>query len=298
MATSTALVFQSTRFDVIDRNKQPWLRGRQIAAALGYERPRDLIDLYNRNAVEFTDSMTALVKLPTAGGLQESRIFSLRGAHLLGMFARTGNAATFRRWVLDILDREAAVPPAPTFAPQPAVDHYELYQEATALLCKLGGMHGRGAAITMLAQFDARTLPHVARERLLEFIAACKKVLGATANPAPAAPALTPQQVEEITQRLDSLTRLFHPHSQPFADVMGIARALRGLDPKLGARAPAFVPLLPDAVPVVETPLRQQVVQTLRALYSHGDYKALARDLGIHESSAKKIVGRLKLGAI
>ena len=57
------------------------------------------------------------------------------------------------------------------------------------------------------------------------------------------------------------------------------------------------MPLLTKDAPVPETPLRQQVVQTLRAEYSHGDYKALARDLGIHESSAKKIVGRLKLGA-
>lgn len=293
---STALVFQSTTFNVIDRAGRPWLRGRQIADALGYKRARDLNDLYTRNAEEFTDSMSAVVKLPSAGGLQSTRIFSLRGAHLLAMFANTSKAQAFRRWVLDILDRETAVPPAPTFAPPPTIDHYELYQEATALLCKLGGEHGRGAAITMLAQFDARNLPGVARERLPEFVAACKKVLGATANPAPI-PALTQQQAEEITQRLDSLARLFHPHSQPFADVMGIARALRGLDPKLGARAPAFAPLLPDAVPAVETPLRQQVVQTLRAEYSHGDYKALARDLGIHESSAKKIVGRLKLGA-
>ena len=44
---------------------------------------------------------------------------------------------------------------------------------------------------------------------------------------------MTQQQAEEITHRLDSLARLFHPHSQPFADVMGISRALLGLDPKL-----------------------------------------------------------------
>ncbi|WP_429499395.1 hypothetical protein ACQUFY_20885 [Robbsia andropogonis] len=34
----------------------------------------------------------------------EVRLFSLRGAHLLGMFARTANGAKFRRWVLDQLD--------------------------------------------------------------------------------------------------------------------------------------------------------------------------------------------------
>lgn len=102
-----ALVFQSTTFDIINRAAQPWLRGAQVALSLGYKNPDNAIkDLYTRNAAEFTDSMTALVKLPTAGGEQETRIFSLRGAHLLGMFARTEKAAAFRRWVLDILERE------------------------------------------------------------------------------------------------------------------------------------------------------------------------------------------------
>jgi hypothetical protein len=134
-------------------------------------------------------------------------------------------------------------------------------------------------------------------DRIPELVAACKKTLGEQ-QPQPTAPALSQRQAEEITQRLDSLARLFHPHSQPFADVMGIARALQGLEPKLGARVPSFASLLPKPEPIAETPLRQQVVQTLRAEYSHGDYKALARDLGIHESSAKKIVGRLKLGSV
>lgn len=294
--SSSALAFQSTTFNAIDHNGKPWLMGTEISRALGYSRSDKIGEIYRRNAEEFTPAMTCTLKLRVQNQTRETRIFSLRGAHLLAMFANTSKAQAFRRWVLDILDREAAVPPVSTFKVLPEADGYELYQEATALLCKLGGAHGRGAAITMLAQFDARNLPAVARERLPEFVAACKKVLGATTSPAPT-PALTPQQAEEITQRIDNLARLFHPHSQPFADVMGIARALRGLDPKLGARAPAFVPLLPDAAPTVETPLRQQVVQTLRAEYSHGDYKALARDLGIHESSAKKIVGRLKLGA-
>lgn len=294
---STALAFQSTTFNAIDRNGKPWLMGTEISRALGYSRSDKIGEIYRRNTEEFTPAMTCTLKLRVQNQTRETRIFSLRGAHLLAMFANTTKAQAFRRWVLDILDRETAVPPAPTFPAQPAVDHYELYQEAAALLCKLGSAHGRGAVVIMLVQFEARNLPGVARERLPEFIAACKKVLGAVASPAPAAPVLTPQQAEEITRRLDSLTRLFHPHSQPFADVLAIDRALRGLNPVVGAKDPAFVPLLSKPEPVVETPLRQQVVQTLRAEYSHGDYKALARDLGIHESSAKKIVGRLKLGA-
>jgi prophage antirepressor-like protein len=48
--------------------------------------------------------MTALVKMDTAGGAQEVRIFSLRGCHLLAMFSRTPVAKEFRAWALDILD--------------------------------------------------------------------------------------------------------------------------------------------------------------------------------------------------
>ena len=46
--------------------------------------------------------MTALVELDTAGGRQQVRIFSLRGAHLLVMLSRTARAAGRRppdcRW--------------------------------------------------------------------------------------------------------------------------------------------------------------------------------------------------------
>lgn len=178
-------------------------------------------------------------------------------------------------------------------------DPYRPYRDAAEWVVKLGAKHGRGAAVAMLAQFDANHLYRVPVHRVPELVAACKRALGEE-QPTPAAPALTPQQAEEITQRLDSLARLFHPHSQPFADVMGISRALHGLDPKLGARAPAFTPLLPSkGVNSTHIPgsLREATAQVLQAKYAHGDYKALARDLGIHESSAKKIVGRLKLGA-
>lgn len=112
-----ALAFHSTTFDLVEHlNGDTWLRGSQIASALEYSNERrGIAELYDRNAAEFTDSMTALVKLPTAGGEQEVRIFSLRGAHLLGMFARTARAAEFRRWVLDVLEHSAVTsrPAAP-----------------------------------------------------------------------------------------------------------------------------------------------------------------------------------------
>ena len=103
---SQALCFQSVEFDVIQQNQQPWVRGYQIGRALGYTAPDVQISkLYTRHADEFTPAMTAVVTLPTEGGPQETRIFSLRGCHLLAMFARTPVAKAFRRWVLDVIEQ-------------------------------------------------------------------------------------------------------------------------------------------------------------------------------------------------
>lgn len=107
------LQFEGTRFEIVDREGVPWLRGQQIAVALGYKRHDILNQLYQANADEFTDGMTALVKMPTAGGMQDVRIFSPRGCYALAMFARTEKAKAFRRWVLDVLEGKAPSPSQP-----------------------------------------------------------------------------------------------------------------------------------------------------------------------------------------
>lgn len=125
MNSTPALTFKSKTFEIVDHNGQAWLTLSDIAAAL-YAKGGDqsdaplqrgsqiatpiesrVRDLYRRHADEFTAGMTALVERVTAGGKQMVRIFSLRGAHLLAMFARTPVAKEFRAWVLDILDRQA-----------------------------------------------------------------------------------------------------------------------------------------------------------------------------------------------
>lgn len=106
-----ALTFHTTQFDIIDRNGQAWLRLPQIEGALGYANSgKALNTIYQRNADEFTSSMTALVELDTAGGKQQVRIFSLRGVHLLAMLSRTKVAKEFRHWVLDVLEGVAEAP--------------------------------------------------------------------------------------------------------------------------------------------------------------------------------------------
>lgn len=103
--TNAVLVFENTEFDVVDIHQIPWLRANQIGSALAYSDPENSIrNLYNRNADEFTDDMTQVLDLPTAGGIQPVRIFSPRGCYLLGMLARTEKAKAFRVWVLDVLE--------------------------------------------------------------------------------------------------------------------------------------------------------------------------------------------------
>lgn len=103
----TTLTFQNTTLSVINQHNQTFITANDLGLALEYAMPMQaILKIYDRNADEFTAEMTALIEMPTAGGIQKVRIFSLRGAHLIAMFARTKVAKDFRKWVLDILDRE------------------------------------------------------------------------------------------------------------------------------------------------------------------------------------------------
>ncbi|OXX71319.1 hypothetical protein B9J87_10750 [Vibrio sp. V19_P1S1T109] len=104
---TSALTFQNNHFDVIEQSNQIWLTASQIGTALGYAREDSVSRIYDRNRDEFSNSMTETVKLTVSGNYQKTvRIFSLRGAHLIAMFARTSIAKQFRKWVLDVLDSE------------------------------------------------------------------------------------------------------------------------------------------------------------------------------------------------
>ncbi|WP_080743276.1 Bro-N domain-containing protein [Gallibacterium anatis] len=103
----TTLTFQKITLSVINQNNQVWLTASDIGKALDYKNPiQGITLLFNRYQDEFTPQMTMLIDMQTAGGMQKVRIFSLRGCHLIGMLSHTKVAKEFRKWVLDILDRE------------------------------------------------------------------------------------------------------------------------------------------------------------------------------------------------
>ncbi len=101
------LKFNDHQFTLIERNGKKWLTATDIALALGYSRSDKVSQIYARHEREFSPSMTAVVENLSLGHINlssEMRVFSLRGAHLIGMFSRTAKGEEFRRWVLDHLD--------------------------------------------------------------------------------------------------------------------------------------------------------------------------------------------------
>lgn len=103
---SLTLSFNETMFNVVRYEQDIWLTSTELAQALGYKQENAVSKIFNRKADEFTQKMTQVVENPQLPNLG-MRIFSLRGCHLIAMFARTPVAKEFRKWVLDVLDKDA-----------------------------------------------------------------------------------------------------------------------------------------------------------------------------------------------
>lgn len=298
LTSAPALAFHSTTFDVVDLNGQPWLRAVEIGKALGYADEKAIQRIYTRRQDEFTPAMTGVVKVTTPSGMQDARVFSLRGAHLLAMFARTETAKEFRRWVLDVLEQrinEFAV--ATPYSVQPGQTlSAEQAQALRSMIENQAKRHYSDTAVqgryikTVWSKLKShfkvpyRQIPadeftnaisivvrHEVEWELVddepkastlnEAVAHLVKQLEAP-NGAPAivfmplvnavlrkqgfqflpdsSRMLPSHQADEVLVRLNRLAQLFHPFSEPFMDVMGVLRALRGLGPKLGMHEPSY----------------------------------------------------------
>ena len=113
-----SLCFNEFTFSPVIRDSQPWFKSSELARALGYKDENSVRRIYERNADEFTENMTQVVEnLDTVNLTVRARIFSLRGCHLLAMFARTPVAKAFRRWVLDVIEQYGDRVPVDTQTP-------------------------------------------------------------------------------------------------------------------------------------------------------------------------------------
>lgn len=100
------LVFNALELHPVQQNdNQIWITSSELSRALGYARADAVTKIYDRNLDEFTQDMTQIISNPQNPNLG-LRIFNLRGCYLVTFFARTPVAKEFRRWVLDILEKE------------------------------------------------------------------------------------------------------------------------------------------------------------------------------------------------
>lgn len=103
-----ALTFNDVTLTPISHQSSPWIRAVELSKALGFKREDQAAKIYRAHADEFTADMAQVVEIiDNAESVfpVKSLLFSLRGCHLLAMFARTPVAKQFRVWVLDVLDK-------------------------------------------------------------------------------------------------------------------------------------------------------------------------------------------------
>ncbi len=171
---TTSLCFNDFTFSPVTHDNEPWIRAIQIGSALKYGNPDAAMrKLYQAHADEFTPAMTAVVTLPTEGGPQETRIFSLRGCHLLAMFARTPVAKAFRRWVLDVIERYGDRVPVerPISLPPSTPDDRKPLRDMVNVWARLSGVHPSNLWPQVRARFQLERIDDLPVEWLPDAIA-------------------------------------------------------------------------------------------------------------------------------
>ncbi|MDV2859147.1 BRO family protein [Psychrobacter sp. CAM01] len=197
-----AMSFNGHTLQSIIKDGQIWMTASDLAKALSYKNSKSVTNLFNANSSEFTSGMTMVTESVTNGinGSKRKmaiRIFSLRGCHLIAMFARTKVAKDFRKWVLDILDREVSTP---AIEQPPAITDADWVR------------YSRSMTIPEMAQLTGHTEQQV--------INALHKVLGSKVPTTSPAPVMTPEMQYALdqfwgfiaTQDIKALNHSHKPH--------------------------------------------------------------------------------------
>lgn len=135
--------FQDVELHPVERSGNLWFSSSDLAKALGYKKTDAVTQIYSRYSDEFAANMSTTLRervVRKTGAVEMVvRFFSLRGAHLVAMFASTPKAKEFRRWVLDVLDREVQHSPiAKQFSDEELVSlcYLQLWMERSQLVSK------------------------------------------------------------------------------------------------------------------------------------------------------------------
>ena len=216
----SVFAFHNHSVRIIVRDGEPWFVASDVATALGY---RDA----SNAARHLKDQQKGTHNLSTLGGDQKVTVITESGLYKLVLRSRKPEAEEFSDWVTgEVL---------PTIrktgryeAPGKEMTVNEMVDKMTRLL----GTGNSYPPILFMPLVNA-----VMRKQGYTFL-------------------LPHQQAQEITERLDRLSMLFHPLSSPASDVFAIGRVLRGLNPNSSTEEPGYRQVLP---PVSGTAFFRQV---------------------------------------
>ena len=230
---SQALTFNNVTLTPIPHQNSLWIRSVELARALGYSDESSVGRIYKRNAEEFTPEMTQVIEISDTVNLTvPSRIFSLRGCHLVAMFARTPVAKAFRRWVLDVLDKLDAEQHAALSSP--AADDFTgtvsplskrtdpERKQLTAIINTWVGMapiHYASARAQVNAHFGVTGVDKLTVEQVKEAIRWVQAKIDALPAPAPAAalpstPSAAADEAEDHLAAIREHIRQIHRHEE------------------------------------------------------------------------------------
>lgn len=230
---TTALTFNDITLSPIFHQNSPWIRAVELAKALGFKREDQAAKIYRAHADEFTPDMAQLVEITDNADSAfpvKSLIFSLRGCHLVAMFARTPVAKAFRRWVLDVLDKLDAEQHAASSSPDDFTGTLSITPSTTEDRKPLRALVGSWAQVSGLpfaacwnqlkAAFNLANIKELPQEWIPDAIDWVQKRIDALPAPAPATPPLTtplPAAADEAEDHLAAIrehVRQIHRHEE------------------------------------------------------------------------------------
>jgi hypothetical protein len=99
-ALTTTLSYQEHAIPGLIRDGQIWVGSNSLLDPLGLNSKEAIRNIIRRHPDDFGPAETQVVKVQTAGGLQDMRLVSRAGAETLAFFAGTPAGRAFRRWCL------------------------------------------------------------------------------------------------------------------------------------------------------------------------------------------------------
>lgn len=229
-----ALTFNAITLTPINHQNSLWIRAVELAKALGFKREDQAAKIYRAHADEFTPDMAQLVEITDNADSAfpvKSLIFSLRGCHLVAMFARTPVAKAFRRWVLDVLDKldaeQHAASPSPT--PDDFTGTLSITPSTTEDRKPLRALVGSWAQVSSLpfaacwnqlkAAFNLANIKELPQEWIPDAIDWVQKRIDALPAPAqaaalPSTPSAAADEAEDHLAAIQEHVRQIHRHEE------------------------------------------------------------------------------------